>query len=61
MQVHDELVFEGPQAVLAEHAQKIALRMCQIHPLSVPLVADYGMGGNWDVAHESTGHARSGK
>jgi DNA polymerase I len=59
MQVHDELVFEGPRARIVELAPLIAGRMVRIHALSVPLVADYGVGQNWDAAHEATGHARS--
>ncbi len=51
MQVHDELVFE----IAADQAQIIGeqLRavMCQAAELSVPLVADMGMGDNWDEAH----------
>jgi DNA polymerase-1 len=59
MQVHDELVFEGPEALLREQAPRIADRMCRIASLAVPLVADWGVGANWDAAHESQGHASS--
>ncbi|MGH8516610.1 MAG: DNA polymerase I [Panacagrimonas sp.] len=59
MQVHDELVFEGPRERIVELAPLIAGRMVRVHALSVPLVADYGVGDNWDAAHEATGHARS--
>ncbi|MGQ0528287.1 MAG: DNA polymerase I [Panacagrimonas sp.] len=59
MQVHDELVFEGPHARIAQLAPELATRMCRIHPLSVPLVADYGVGENWDAAHTAIGHASS--
>ncbi len=59
MQVHDELVFEGPEAELRAHAQTIAERMCRIAPLAVPLVADFGVADNWDQAHQPQGHARS--
>jgi len=59
MQVHDELVFEGPAAAIATHAEAIAQRMCQVHALSVPLVADWGTGLNWDEAHDAQGHASS--
>ncbi len=54
MQVHDELVFEGPKARLAELAPVLAGRMCRIHPLSVPLVADWGIGDQWNQAHTAT-------
>jgi DNA polymerase-1 len=56
MQVHDELVFEGPQDLIAELAPKIARRMCEVTKLDVPLVADWGVGSNWDSAHSPQGH-----
>ncbi|MCC2656554.1 MAG: polymerase [Panacagrimonas sp.] len=59
MQVHDELVFEGPRERIVELAPLIAGRMVRIHVLAVPLVADYGVGDNWDAAHHATGHAQS--
>jgi len=59
MQVHDELVFEGPSAALAGVAPVLADRMCRIFSLSVPLVADWGTGANWDEAHTPKGHASS--
>jgi len=59
LQVHDELVFEGPTAQLAAFGPQIAQRMCQAAKLAVPLVADYGIGANWDAAHAATGHASS--
>jgi DNA polymerase I len=60
MQVHDELVFEGPSTELQKLAPVLALRMCNIFKLSVPLVADWGLGQNWDEAHAGQGHASSG-
>jgi len=59
MQVHDELVFEGPDAKLTALAPEIADRMCRIAALKVPLVADFGLGLQWDQAHTSSGHASS--
>ena len=59
MQVHDELVFEGPQARLRQLAPVLAGRMCRVAKLAVPLVADWGVGANWDEAHTSQGHASS--
>ncbi len=59
MQVHDELVFEGPEAELRRHAPTIAQRMCRLAPLKVPLVADFGVGSHWDAAHSSGGSASS--
>jgi DNA polymerase-1 len=60
MQVHDELVFEGPEKVLRKAAPEIAGHMCRATRLSVPLQADYGIGPNWDAAHEGTEHIRLG-
>lgn len=59
MQVHDELVFEGPEAALRQHAPAIATRMCRLTPLNVPLVADFGIGAHWDAAHGGDGSASS--
>jgi DNA polymerase-1 len=60
MQVHDELVFEGPQATLDAIAPAIAGRMVRVAALDVPLVADFGFGSEWDSAHSGSGHASSG-
>jgi DNA polymerase-1 len=60
MQVHDELVFEGEAERLTAVAPRIAERMCRIAPLAVPLVADWGLGSQWDAAHQASGHASSG-
>jgi len=57
MQVHDELVFEGPTELLRVEAPAIARLMCQVAQLQVPLVADWGTGSNWDAAHDAEGHA----
>ncbi|MEQ1439269.1 DNA polymerase I [Fontimonas sp. SYSU GA230001] len=59
MQVHDELVFEGPATGLPELAPRIATRMCRVAALAVPLVADWGVAGEWDGAHTPLGHASS--
>jgi len=59
LQVHDELVFEGPAEQLAVFGPQIAQRMCRAAQLAVPLVADWGIGANWDAAHTATGHASS--
>lgn len=59
MQVHDELVFEGPTGEITEYASEIARRMCRLSPLDVPLVADWGVAPHWDAAHSGQGHASS--
>ncbi|TXH05516.1 MAG: DNA polymerase I [Nevskiaceae bacterium] len=51
MQVHDELVFEGPTADLEGLAPELAARMGGIASLRVPLIAEPGLGANWDAAH----------
>ncbi len=49
--VHDELVFEVPQAEVAEASEKIRQAMQNVHPLEVPLVVEVGSGANWRAAH----------
>ena len=51
MQVHDELVLEVPQAELARVREELPKIMCGVAKLKVPLVADVGVGSNWDEAH----------
>ena len=51
MQVHDELIFEGPEEELQGLAPELARRMCEITVLKVPLIAEPGLGANWDAAH----------
>jgi DNA polymerase-1 len=51
MQVHDELIFEGPESELQSLAPELARRMCEITKLKVPLIAEPGLGANWDAAH----------
>ena len=52
MQVHDELVFEIPDAEAQDLAKTLAGRMEAVgNGLSVPLVAEFGIGANWDEAH----------
>ncbi len=51
MQVHDELVFEVPQAEVAWLRLEIPRLMASVAALRVPLVAEIGVGANWDQAH----------
>ena len=51
MQVHDELVFEVPQDEVDWLRQEIPRTMAAVATLRVPLVADIGVGANWDQAH----------
>jgi DNA polymerase-1 len=51
MQVHDELLFEIHQDIVEETTAKLVDLMNNAVELSVPLIADSGMGDNWDEAH----------
>ena len=51
MQVHDELVFEVPEAELPWAKEAVPRIMAGVATLAVPLVADVGVGANWDEAH----------
>ena len=51
MQVHDELVFEVPEAELAWVKEAVPRLMAGVAELSVPLLAEVGVGTNWDEAH----------
>ncbi|MEO6363080.1 MAG: DNA polymerase I, partial [Caldimonas sp.] len=51
MQVHDELVFEVPESELAWARTAVPATMAGVATLAVPLVADVGVGPNWERAH----------
>jgi DNA polymerase-1 len=51
MQVHDELVFEVPDAEVDWLMTEIPRLMAGIAELRVPLLAEIGVGENWDKAH----------
>jgi DNA polymerase I len=51
MQVHDELVLEVPEEELAEVRKRLPELMCSVAQLKVPLVAEVGVGANWEEAH----------
>jgi DNA polymerase-1 len=51
MQVHDELVFEVPEAELEWARTEIPRLMASVADLKVPLLAEVGVGPNWDQAH----------
>jgi DNA polymerase-1 len=50
LQVHDELVFECPEENAAEFSQIIKSEMENAMQLSVPIVANVGIGENWLAA-----------
>lgn len=49
--VHDELVFEVPDAEVAEAKPRIVSAMESAYALSVPLTVDIAHGPNWNAAH----------
>ncbi|MDR2129122.1 MAG: DNA polymerase I [Burkholderiaceae bacterium] len=51
MQVHDELVLEVPEAELDWIKTEIPRLMAGVARLKVPLLAETGVGKNWDEAH----------
>jgi DNA polymerase-1 len=51
MQVHDELVFEVPDAEVDWVRTEIPRLMAEVAALKVPLLAEVGVGKNWDEAH----------
>ncbi len=51
MQVHDELVFEVPETEVDWVKTEIPRLMAGVADLKVPLLAEVGVGPNWDKAH----------
>ena len=51
MQVHDELVLDVPEKELVLVREKLPELMAQVARLKVPLIAEVGVGDNWDQAH----------
>jgi DNA polymerase I len=51
MQVHDELVLEVPVHERAWAVQEVPRLMAEVAQLKVPLLAEVGVGSNWDEAH----------
>ena len=51
MQVHDELVFEVPEAEIDWAKEAVPRLMAGVADLRVPLLAEVGIGANWDEAH----------
>jgi DNA polymerase-1 len=51
MQVHDELVLEVPESELELVKVKLPELMAGVAELKVPLLAEVGIGKNWDEAH----------
>lgn len=51
MQVHDELVLEVPEHELQIVKQTLPQLMAKVAQLKIPLLAEVGVGLNWDQAH----------
>ena len=51
MQVHDELVLEVPESELELVKTKLPALMAGVAQLNVPLLAEVGVGHNWEEAH----------
>ena len=51
MQVHDELVFEVPDAELPWVREQVPALMAGVAQWRVPLLAEVGVGPNWEQAH----------
>jgi DNA polymerase-1 len=51
MQVHDELVFEVPEAEVEWVRTEVPRLMAGVAELRVPLLAEIGIGPNWEQAH----------
>jgi DNA polymerase-1 len=47
LQVHDELVFEVPEAEVDAMRRLITEQMENVHELKVPLKVEVGVGPNW--------------
>jgi DNA polymerase I len=47
LQVHDELVFEVPEAEIEAMRTLVREQMEKVHPLTVPLLVEIGVGTNW--------------
>ena len=47
LQVHDELVFEVPEAETDVMKSLVREHMENVHPLRVPLLVEIGAGPNW--------------
>ena len=51
MQVHDELVFELPESEADWVREQVPSLMAGVARLHVPLIAEIGIGPNWERAH----------
>ncbi|HEY8501451.1 MAG TPA: DNA polymerase I, partial [Solirubrobacterales bacterium] len=47
LQIHDELIFEGPPGEMEAAAELVEREMCAAYPLDPPLEVDVGVGQDW--------------
>ncbi|HKF81658.1 MAG TPA: DNA polymerase I [Solirubrobacterales bacterium] len=47
LQIHDELLFEGPPGEMEAAAELVEREMCAAYPLEPPLEVDVGIGQDW--------------
>ena len=47
LQVHDELLFEGPDEEIAHLTAMVKSEMEDVEKLTIPLVVDVKQGSNW--------------
>jgi DNA polymerase-1 len=47
LQIHDELLFEGPPGEMEAAAELVEREMCAAYPLDPPLEVDVGVGSDW--------------
>jgi DNA polymerase I len=50
LQIHDELLFEGPPGEIEAAAELVEREMCAAYPLDPPLEVDIGIGPDWLTA-----------
>ncbi|MCA8924637.1 MAG: hypothetical protein KDD82_22685, partial [Planctomycetes bacterium] len=51
LQIHDELLFESPEAEVEAARAQIRTSMETVAELRVPLLVDVGVGHTWAEAH----------
>ena len=50
LQIHDELLFEGPAAEMEDAGELVGREMCGAFELDPPLAVDIGVGRDWLAA-----------
>ena len=50
LQIHDELLFEGPEAEIEGATDLVRREMCAAFDLDPPLAVDIGVGRDWLAA-----------